>query len=201
MNFGDTNVIVVKVDNLRQPNSRWYSGSGIYRNVSLTTVNKVHVDNWGTFVSTPLVTPTLSLVKVETSIANNADSSIPVSIRTTIKNREGKRVAGKVVNATIPAGNVTNHSPSKVTQNIEVNFPRWWTLDRPYLYTAVTNVMVNGKVVDTYETPFGIRAFKFDAAKGFYLNGKSGKILGVCNHHDLGSAGRCSKYKGVGAPA
>lgn len=185
----DSNVIVVKVDNLRQPNSRWYSGSGIYRNVWLTTVSKIHVPQWGSFITTPLVKPTLSVVRVATRIVNHADTSAAVEVHTTIRNEQGNKVAFEVNKLTINPATSTSDSGVSVIQNFDVNFPKLWSIERPYLYKATSEVVIDGKVTDTYSTDFGIRSFRFDTDKGFYLNDKSVKIMGVCNHHDLGALG------------
>jgi len=182
LNFGGINTIAVKVDNSVQPNSRWYSGSGVYRNVWLVTTDKVAVDHWGTYVITPSVNNKLADIKIVTTILNRTKASQPVTVTTAIVNGEGKTVASSVSKAAL------KDASTRLTQEIKVNDPLLWSVDRPYLYKVVTKVSwLNTE--DEYTTPLGIRYFNFDADKGFSLNGKPMKILGVCDHHDLGSLG------------
>ncbi|MBB3057133.1 beta-galactosidase GalB [Mucilaginibacter gotjawali] len=182
LNFGGTNTIAVKVDNSVQPNSRWYSGSGIYRNVWLTTTDKVAVDHWGTYVITPSVTDKAAEVKVVASILNATRAQQPVTITTTLLNAEGKAVATTTENT------VLKDASTRFTQDLKINNPILWSVEKPYLYKVLTKI--SGKnSADSYTTPIGIRYFNFDADKGFSLNGKLMKILGVCDHHDLGSLG------------
>jgi len=178
------NVIAVKVDNSQQPNSRWYSGSGIYRNVWLTTVDKARIDHWGTYITTPAVTDQLATVAIKTKVRNDSDTDAPVSLVTIIYDPAGKEVARAA------AKNVAGKGLGKeVSQELKVDRPTLWSDGRPYLYTVVSQIEQGGKVTDRYETPLGIRQFVFDIDKGFILNGKPVKIRGVCNHHDLGALG------------
>ena len=182
---GEDNVIAVRVDNSKQPNSRWYSGSGIYRNTWLTTTNPVHVDLWGTYVTTPVVTDHEAQVKVETTVRNASDKTETIRIITTILNDKGSRVAlNKSQDAIVQPGDT-----ALISQSINVINPIRWTLENPYLYTVQTKVVKDAVTLDVYDTPLGIREFKFDAEKGFFLNGVQTKIKGVCQHHDLGSLG------------
>ena len=186
----EKNVIAVKVDNSKQPNSRWYSGSGIYRNVWLTTVNRIHVDHWGTFISTPVVTTKSATIKILTKINNEFTGDKKVTVSTVIYDNNNKQVAKVSSNEIIHIGNNSSNSNNKeVGQSVTINDPVLWSLEKPALYKAVTQLQYQGKIVDTYETPFGIRHFYFDVNKGFFLNGKPIKILGVCDHHDLGALG------------
>lgn len=184
LNFGGKNVLVVKVDNSKQPNSRWYSGSGIYRKVSLIKVNKVHVPQYGTFVTTPVVSHDKAAVSVETTVLNVSPKKVSVRLNTILKDAAGRKVAS--VWHTQPIG------PGKsllFAQKAQVSSPRLWTVADPALYTALSRVYVGKKLLDEYETVFGIRTFSFDVEKGFSLNGTPMKIQGVCNHHDLGALG------------
>ena len=184
LNYGSKpNIIAVKVDNSVQPNSRWYSGSGIYRNVWLVTTGRLAIDHWGTYVTTPSVTGKSATVNLEVKVRKYAGKVSPYSIKTTIYNAAGAAVANNT--KTLSSGD----SVTTVSQNFMVNSPMLWSVDRPYLYKVVTQVVEAGKVADEYTTPLGIRYFDFDADKGFSLNGKPMKILGVCDHHDLGSLG------------
>jgi beta-galactosidase len=185
LNFGpQKNVIAVKVDNSQQPNSRWYSGSGIYRNVWLTTIEKVHVDHWGTYVTTPEVGEQSATVAIKTKVRNASASSAPVNLTTIIYDAAGRPV-GRATGRNV----VAKRSNGEVSQTIRVSHPALWSDDRPYLYKVVSQLEQNGRIVDRYETPLGIRSFVFDIDRGFILNGRPVKIRGTCNHHDLGALG------------
>jgi beta-galactosidase len=180
----DENVLAVKVDNSEQPNSRWYSGSGIYRKVWLVTTEKVFVDHWGTFVSTPEVTDQSAEVVAKTRIKNAFQRDQPITLETVVIDKSGREVASAISTGTVPKDSVC-----EVVQNLTVKNPKPWSVDDPYLYNAITTIKRGRKVSDIYATTFGIRTFTFDGAKGFFLNGKHMKILGVCDHHDLGCLG------------
>ncbi|HAF14176.1 MAG TPA: glycoside hydrolase family 2, partial [Blastocatellia bacterium] len=174
----------VKVDNSQQPNSRWYSGSGIYRNVWLTVTDKVFVDHWGTYLTTPEVSEQTARINLKTRLRNTTESDAPITVTTIVSDARGREVARSSSENVIAKG-----SQSEIVQELTVKSPVLWSIDNPYLYKAVSRVQRNGRIVDTYETPFGIRYFAFDREKGFFLNGKRVKINGVCDHHDLGSLG------------
>ncbi len=184
LKFDKENVLAVKVDNSVQPNSRWYSGSGIYRNVWLVKTGKVFVDNWGTFISTPLVNNEKAEVLIKTKIKNQSGVKGDLKFKTTIIDPSGK----SLVHAETKAEPWESES-EEFTHNINIEKPALWSIENPQMYKAVTEVFFNGKLTDTYETPFGIRHFDFDEKDGFSLNGEKLKILGVCQHHDLGCLG------------
>lgn len=154
------NVIAVKVDNSDQPNSRWYSGCGIYRHVWFTQTSPVHVKHWGVHVVTDAKT---GQVKVDVEVANN--QQVKPTIRNTVFDATGKEVG------------------------LKVKKPHLWSTTDPYIYKVRTQVLVKGKVVDEVWTNTGFRDFKFDANTGFWLNGKNMKLNGVCEHHDFGCLG------------
>ena len=191
LKFGGNNVIAVKVDNSVQPNSRWYSGSGIYRNVWLVTTNKVAIDHWGTFVTTPEVNAQSAVVHVQTHVKNASENAAKVILATTIYNPSGKAVL------TLNSAEADVAKSNYIAQEIKIDNPVLWSIEHPALYKVVTKVMVGKAVLDEYVTPFGIRYFEFDADKGFSLNGKHMKILGVCEHHDLGSLGAGLNYRAL----
>ena len=164
--YGGNNVVAVRVDNSDQPNSRWYSGCGIYRHVWLNKTARTHVAHWGTHVVAEG-----NKVKVDVKVDNPDNAKF--AVRNTLLDHEG-RVVGKATGK---------------KSVIKVSKPKLWSCESPYIYTVRTEIVVGGKVIDTYETTTGFRTFKFDAAKGFSLNGKSMKINGVCQHHDLGCLG------------
>ena len=184
LHFGsETNVIVVRVDNSQQPNSRWYSGSGIYRNVSLIKTNKIAVAHWGSFVTTPEVSNEKARIHIVTNISNAHQTVQKINVTTNLLDATGKIVATESKN------NIDIKSDYQLTQDLIVSKPVLWNTEHPYLYKAVTIISSNGVKLDTYETVVGIRYFKFDVKRGFILNGSPLKINGVCNHHDLGCLG------------
>lgn len=185
LNFGtQRNLIAVKVDNSQQPNSRWYSGSGIYRNVWLTTTEKVRVDHWGTYVTTPEVSQQSATVAIRTKIRNDSDSNAPVNLTSVMYDAAGMEVARVSEKNAAAKG-----SSAEVSQTLRVARPMLWSDGRPYLYKLASQLEQGGRIVDRYETPLGIRSFVFDVDKGFILNGQPVKIRGTCNHHDLGALG------------
>jgi len=182
--FGGKNVIAVRVDNSKQPNSRWYSGSGIYRNVWLVKTGKVHVNHWGTSIITSNVTEKSSHLKINTVVRNTLLSERKAIIKTHVFAPEGRKIMTLTNEISIPAG-----SMQEISQEADLMNPVLWSIEKPVLYKAVTEIYVNGQKYDDYTTPFGIRFFEFNREKGFFLNGKFTKIKGVCNHHDLGCLG------------
>jgi beta-galactosidase len=185
LHFGAArNVIAVRVDNSQQPNSRWYSGSGIYRHTWLVTTGKVHVDHWGTYVTTPVVGAASARVHIRTTLRNATPDDRPVVLRTTVYDETGRAVATTSSSRALPG-----NSAIEVTQDIEVRRPSLWSVERPYVYRAVSRVDCGSSLCDDYATPFGIRRFEFRADSGFFLNGQHLKIRGVCLHHDLGALG------------
>lgn len=193
LKFGtESNVIAVRVDNSQQPNSRWYSGSGIYRNVWLVSTSAVHVGHWGSFVTAPEVSETSATVSIKTKVENTTDTDQEVSLTTIIRDAQGLE-AGKVSSKSM----IPKNSTKEFALELALAKPALWSLENPVLYRAVSLVEADGKRVDEYETNFGIRYFSFDAEKGFSLNGKPLKILGVCNHHDLGCLGAAINTRAI----
>lgn len=199
INWNGDNVIAVKVDNSDQPNSRWYSGCGIYRDVRLVKFNQVHIAEWGTYVSTPTVSRDKALVKVSATIndGNVIWSKVTrnLTVKSTIKDSEGKAIITSTASREL---NWKGEEPEVVVDDsIWVDSPHLWSVDNPYMYTLVTELTLNGKRVDTYETPFGIRTIEFRADSGFFLNGEHIRINGVCNHHDLGCLGAATNERAI----
>jgi beta-galactosidase len=188
LHFGNgKNILVVKVDNSEQPNSRWYSGSGIYRNVWLVTTAKLCVDHWGTFISTVNADAQFANICVRTTIRNlDLQDQQGVTSTTTLYDANGA-----VVNAGTPTQgkNIKAGGIYETSTFMAIKPPHLWSVDDPYLYHTETVIATNGQPVDRYTTYFGIRSFVFDSDKGFLLNGKPLKINGVCDHHDLGCLG------------
>jgi beta-galactosidase len=193
LKFGkDKNVISVKVDNSVQPSSRWYTGSGIYRNVWLVTANNVHVDHWGTYVTTPWVSEESASVNCAIRLINHSSDAKDVVVKSFIFNAEGKEE--RAISDIFPE---LKDSVIGWVQKFALGHPVLWSIDHPYLYKLVTKVYLKGVLVDNYETSFGIRHFEFDSQKGFLLNSKPLKILGVCNHHDLGALGAAVNTRAI----
>lgn len=181
--FGEQNILVVQVKNEGQ-NSRWYSGSGIYRHVWLKVLDAVHVEQWGTYITTPGATAASAKINIKTSVANDAANPVNVTLVTHILNASGAEIT-----KTISTQNIEANKSIDVNQNATVATPQLWSLEAPVLYTAVSEVIVNGNTSDKKETKFGIRTISFDTANGFMLNGKSVKLQGGCVHHDNGPLG------------
>jgi beta-galactosidase len=184
LNLTGENVAAVKVDNSRQPNSRWYSGSGIYRHTWLTAVNPIHVAQWGTFVTTPRVAKEAATVNTRTRVRNDRNAAAKCTLASAILDREGKAVQSNEVTQEIGA-----NGEYEFAQQFAVIEPSLWSVSAPNLYTLRSTVTEGGQVADEYETAFGIREALFDADKGFLLNGEHVKLNGVCLHHDGGSVG------------
>jgi beta-galactosidase len=176
------NVIAVKVQN-RLPSSRWYSGSGIYREARLVVTEPVHVERWGTRVTTPEITGKRGLVRVATSVVNASGTAADVEVVTRIVDPRGRTVARK-------ASTVAVTDKATETHELTVPEPKLWDFDTPHhRYTVRTDLRVGGTTTDTYRTPFGFRTFRFDPDEGFHLNGTYHKLKGVDLHHDLGALG------------
>lgn len=197
LHFGATpNVIAVRVDNSKQPNSRWYSGSGIYRHTRLVTTNRVHVDHWGTYVTTQEVTAQSARVHITTTLRNQSPGDRPVIVRTTVYDAAGRAVGSASATVRPPRDSI-----AELTQDVLVPRPNRWSVSRPYLYRAVTRVECGAQgaraLCDDYTTPFGVRTFEFRADSGFFLNGRHLKIRGVCLHHDLGALGSAVNERAI----
>jgi beta-galactosidase len=208
LNFGAgrTNVLAVRADTSEQPASRWYSGAGIYRHVRLVVTDPVHFLQNGIFISTPEISETQAVVRVQTSVTNQSDSPREITVRTTVIAPDGKAVAtnetaaslyGAPVSDPARANSAPEHAGSETgapsggrfIQQIILPNPQLWNLDSPKLYRAVCQICDGKEVLDEQTIPFGIREAKFDADTGFWLNGKKFKIKGVCLHHDGGAFG------------
>lgn len=192
LKFDEPNILAVRVDNSMQPNSRWYSGSGIYRNVWLTVLNPVHVDLWGTYVTTPEVTTEKATLKIITTIKNDLASETDVELTSRLLDKNNKEIENNTINIQVKADDKVEKEQLLTLAN-----PRLWTLDDPYLYKIKTELRVNGELTDTYITTTGIRTFHFDSEKGFFLNNKHLKINGVCMHHDLGCLGAAINTRAI----
>jgi beta-galactosidase len=182
------NILAVKVQN-QLPSSRWYSGSGIFRHARLVVTDPVHVQRWGTYVTTPGLAGTLAsghaTVRAQTTVVNDSGSARQVTVVSTVRD-PGGRVAGRS-SSTVQAA--AGHATATATQDISVAQPQLWSFDTPRLYTLETELRVGGATTDTYRTPFGIRHATVDPDNGLSLNGKYAKLQGVDLHHDQGALG------------
>jgi beta-galactosidase len=186
----DNNIIAVKVDNSNQPNSRWYSGSGIYRHVWLNITNSLHIAQWGTSITTPVATANTATVLVKTQIEYTGTATNNAVLTTEILDADGRSVSTN--NA---AFNLAAKSNSEVITQLTVQQPQLWSTDQPYLYTMHTVIREGKNIVDEYSQPFGIRSIQYDNINGFTLNGKRVKMNGVCLHHDAGCVGAAVPVK------
>jgi beta-galactosidase len=197
LRLGATNLLAVRVDNSAQPNSRWYSGSGIYRHVRVVVTEPVHVAHWGVFVKTPQVSSNSAMVVVETQLVNDlpdsgdsSDSAGPthLTLETKLVDRTGRTVGVARSGVDLAA-----HQRSALSQTIHIVNPAVWSPDSPTLYRAISIVRTRGSageaVADRVETPFGIRSLVWSAERGLLLNGKPIKLHGGSVHHDNGPLG------------
>jgi beta-galactosidase len=180
---GKDNVIAVKVENTGR-NSRWYSGSGIYRNVKLTLAEPVHVAVWGAFASSEMIADTLASVTLNVTVQNDAENDADIKITTKVLGPD-KGNAGQAVST----GSIKSKNQVKISQSVDISKPILWSVETPELYTAEISIEVYGKVTDRYNVLFGIRTIEVSAEKGFLLNGKALELKGACLHHDNGLLG------------
>jgi beta-galactosidase len=187
LDFGSENLLKVLVDNDCQLNSRWYSGSGIYRHVWLMVANQVHVGHWGVYVTTPEVAAEMATVRVRTTVENESEAASEAIVRSRVVAPDGTLVGEAESQTTIDVG-----GEYECSQDVQVASPQLWSPDTPHLYRLETEVSVGDSVVDTAATAFGIRSLHFDAETGFLLNGQPVKLKGGCVHHDNGVLGAAS---------
>lgn len=180
----DMNVIAVRVDNSRQPNSRWYTGSGIYRHVWLTLVDPLHVAHWGTYVTTPRADSAGAEVVAKTRVENNGPSSRGGVLRSIVLDAGGREVARAESPLSAAAGQAV-----EVEQRLTIASPRLWSVESPSMYSIRSEVLDGGRAVDAVVTPFGVRGIAYDADRGFLLNGRRVKMRGVNLHHEAGALG------------
>ncbi|TDD93839.1 DUF4982 domain-containing protein [Flavobacterium cellulosilyticum] len=196
LKFGKQNIIAVKVDNSKQKNSRWYSGSGIYRHVWLKVKNAIHIKNWGVSITTPKVTNEKASVQVKTMLKNETENLQIIDVSTTIsiKKVNGSNTismsTGNGLGVSLKAG-----EEKEIVQKIEVEKPILWSPETPDLYKAEVQIIKRGEIkdgglpVDVVTKNFGIRTIEFSAENGFLLNGKKIELNGGCVHHDNGALG------------
>jgi beta-galactosidase len=181
---GKNNVIVVKVDNQHQPNSRWYSGCGIFRHVYLTQLNDLHVALWGTQISATNVMTGQAKLNVKVTVKNESKDKVTAKVRNVVFDAQGRQIA--MNNGTMMLG---PRSEAVNEQTCNISHPQLWSIEKPQLYKVVTYIIKGSNITDEYATSIGLRDICFDNQNGFFLNGKNIKINGVCQHHDLGCLG------------
>jgi len=178
------NVLAVRVDNSKQKNSRWYSGSGIYRHVWLTVTGPVHVAPWGVFVSVPQANSDTATIAVETQVVNESDLVANLKVDTVLISPSGQQVGQMIRLCSVPSG-----GSQEVTQQTQLNQPALWTPDSPQISQVVTYLLDGQRVIDKVTTPYGIRTLAWNAQDGLLLNGATIKLNGGCIHSDNGVLG------------
>ncbi|MFY9153841.1 MAG: sugar-binding domain-containing protein [Prolixibacteraceae bacterium] len=181
--YGEENLITVRVDHSQSVDSRWYTGSGIYRNVWVVYANPVHLNQWGVFAYPEKLKKGYQL-NIEVEVVNERETSSALTVNNELLSEEGNIVAKSSEKL-----NVSGNQTGKVLTTLKVANPELWSLNKPALYTLKTTVYQNGALVDETTTITGFREFSFDPNKGFALNGEPMKVKGVCLHHDGGVLG------------
>ena len=185
---GEENVVAVRVSN-EGKNSRWYSGSGIYRHVWLTLTPKLHLAQWGVYITTPDVSSKTATINIKSSLVNEDVAGNSVILHTAIFDAANKKIAERKNEIEITGANSSTAGVNNAQQTFQVSAPHLWSPETPYLYHAVSELIVKNKVIDREENTFGIRSINISAAKGFLLNGKRILLRGGCVHHDNGPLG------------
>ena len=178
------NVLAVRVDHSRYADSRFYTGSGIYRDVRLVVTDPLRIAHWGTVVTTPKITSGLAVIRIETTVENSHADQREFSLESEVIGSDGK-IAGSATTT----GSAAANAVQVVAQEIKIAQPRIWSPATPVMYSVKSSVTAGGKIADETATPFGIRTAVFDPDQGFLLNGVPTKLKGVCLHHDAGSLG------------
>lgn len=189
LKFGADNVLAIRLDNPSR-SSRWYPGGGIYRNIWLVKTSPLHVAHWGTAITTPAVSSKSAMVQVSVRVDNCTAETASVTVKNVIRVLNADGSIGKRVVAGVPVSlSIAGGGSGQVGGQIAVDNPELWSPDHPARYLCRTIVSENDKVMDVYDSPFGIRTATFTVNEGFFLNGQHLKINGVCDHHDLGALG------------
>ncbi len=178
------NIVAVKVDNSLQPNSRWYTGSGIYRNVWLVKIDPLHIAHWGVYATTPAVSKESAVVKVATKIENNFDKEKKGILHSVIVGENGNKISETETSFTVKPGQSV-----ELNQKLNVKSPSLWSVGSPSLYHLNQTIFEGKNIVDDLTTKIGIRKIEYDVNKGFLLNDEHIKMNGVCLHHDGGCVG------------
>ncbi len=193
---GKPNCIAVRVDNSAQPDSRWYTGSGIYRHVRLAITGTVAVDHWGSVVTAQGDNDSITGLQAAIRFINTSGGPQPAHIAFTVLDAAGHKVGTSLPPGGIPTL-IQTGSGSRMSAAFTMDKIHRWSVADPYRYKVITTIIVNHHIADTYTTVIGIRSIRFDAKNGFFLNGKPLKILGVCEHHDLGPLGAAVNTRAI----
>ncbi|WP_321332128.1 glycoside hydrolase family 2 TIM barrel-domain containing protein [uncultured Bacteroides sp.] len=183
LNFGENNSLAIHADT-RRHDSRWYPGAGIYRKIQMIVVNSVHVNIWGTYVTTPVIKPNYADVRVSTTLTNNSGTDQNIVVRNTILSKNKIKLQEREQTVAVPA------NQNRMTDlTIPMTNPTRWDLENPYLYILITKVYHAGELIDSCSTDFGVRDIRLTSDRGLFLNDKRVLIKGVNLHHDLGPLG------------
>ncbi len=183
------NVLAIRLNSPAE-SSRWYPGAGLYRNIWLVKTAPVHVGHWGTCVTTPKVSTDEATVEMRVNLENEGDGHATVAVKNEIFELNAKGMKSKSIASITTDGFEVGARQSKTCgSRITFGKPKLWSLKHPQRYVLVTSISQNGRLVDSVETPFGIRTVEFTAEKGLAINGEIVKMNGVCDHHDLGALG------------
>jgi len=185
LKFGAENVLSVRVDHSKERDSRWYSGSGIYRDVYLVYASPVHLDLWGVYFKATNITDKKAIVSIETTIKNESNTTTEIQVLNEIIDPQ----TGKIVATVSKKQKVESGKKTIISQLLTISNPKLWSLENPSLYSVKTTVRQNGKNIDQNEQNLGLRTLTFDSNKGFALNNVWTKMKGVCIHHDAGTLG------------
>jgi beta-galactosidase/beta-glucuronidase len=191
IHFDKPNILAVKADHSRTADSRWYTGSGIYRDVYLVYANPLHINNWGVYAYPTVAEKDKGVLEVEVELKNTFTQG-----QTAVVIHELLAPDGTVKATSKTKIKVKPNEIAQLNNSLSVNNPSLWSLEQPALYKLVTKVFVNSKLVDESTTTTGFRKLTFDPNKGFALNNKWMKVKGVCLHHDAGVLG-ASVYREV----
>ncbi|SER66346.1 sugar-binding domain-containing protein [Pedobacter rhizosphaerae] len=183
LRYGQQNQITVRVDHSLDADSRWYTGSGIYRDVWLVKASAVHLQQWGLYAY-PVVSGNKGILHVNAELVNDSPKSAQVVILQELLDQSGAVVSRKTLKSTLPSA-----GKSEVKCELEINNPKLWNTTSPDCYTLRTTVTQNNRLIDQNTLVTGFRTFTFDPDKGFALNGVPMKVKGVCLHHDSGVLG------------
>jgi len=182
IDFKGENILAIHADT-REHDSRWYPGAGIYRKIQLIAVNPIHVDIWGTYISTPIIKPHYADIKIATTVKNYSQNSNEITIKHSIYSVENKILEKE------EKVQISVNSKKVIETTFTLPNPRRWDIDDPHLYKLTTDIYQNGKLIDSYPSTFGVRTIRFTADNGFYLNDRRVQFKGVNLHHDHGPLG------------
>lgn len=183
----EDNILAIRLEN-KPESSRWYTGAGLYRNVRLVIVPRIHVAQWGTYITTPSISSKKAEVHIQTQLNGIDNEQSKVKLVTEIYDLNNRKVAATETQKNIKGNAVFN-------QKLHIKQPQLWSIETPVLYKVVTKVFIDNVLLDEYVSKFGCRTIAYDGEKGFFLNGKHIKLKGVCMHHDLGPLGAAVNYR------